>query len=343
METRFALGLVAVLLTAPLAARANCVTSVLSNGRPLTSGWLAFQGVIDDKESYVYVYDLRQDGFVADSHLWNDTLVDAHNPSLSKDGRWIVFMARPAENTPMRIWAWNPSLSAPTDLTLLSHGNTNLYDEDPKFSPDNTHIIFKRNGSIFVMAVTGLDGNISVKDVHRLVGGKRGMHSEASGPVLSVDNGFAYFFRHPEGQDKRLERLTLDNFETVEDMPYRNASGTESYYPALRQNGVVYFARHVADAGNGDPGPDSIYFMRPNRKMKSAALAPDNLCNAVEGDVENADPAPIGSDLLAFSSTFGTGQYSLYVGNGQGEVWDFSGTQIPAVSGALQGASYAPY
>ncbi|MBV9993284.1 MAG: hypothetical protein JOZ72_18575 [Alphaproteobacteria bacterium] len=59
-------------------------------------------------------------------------------------------------------------------------------------------------------------------------------------------------------------------------------------------------------------------------------------------DVENADPAPAGSNLLIFSSTFHGGRYQLYAGNGRGRVWRLADIDEAMTTGDLQGASYVP-
>lgn len=326
------------------AARADCVTSLRSSENPITSGHVAFQRVVGENESYVYVYDVANQLLVADSSAWRDVLYDAHNPSLSRDGRWIVFMARPKARVlkPMRIWAWNPSLPAPLDLTKMSGGNTGLYDEDPKFAPDDRHIVFKRDGSIVIMSVGGLARHIHLGAVATLAHGTRGGSDEASGPVLSADNTHVFFFRHPRGSES-LERLTLDDqFQVVEDLPYENPQDTESYYPALRRDGTLYFARHSVDSAKQIFGHDSIYVVAPGQDVAGAVKAPVNLCDAVAEDVENADPAAAGAGLVIFSSTFHGGRYQLYVGNGRGGVWSFADINGAMTTGALQAASYVP-
>jgi hypothetical protein len=339
MKLTLSASLAVLLCTMPAVAQAGCVTALQQSANPLDAGHLAFQGVVSDADSYVYLYDVASKTIVADSHAWSDTLVDAHNPSLTSDGRWMVFMARPAYDTPMRIWGWTPRLRRPIDLTTLSGGDTGLYDEDPKFAFDDEHIVFKRDGAIVVMKAAVREKAIRLGPVTVLAPGKRKTSTEASGPVLSASNRFVYFFRHPSGSEN-LERLTLKHFETVDDLSYDNPPNTETYYPALASDGTLYFARHPLDPVTHDPGHDSIYVVAPGGQVKKAALAAENLCMASPGDVENADPAPAGSGLLVFSSTFGGERYLLYVGNGEGQVWDFSGTPVAAESGDLQGASY---
>jgi Tol biopolymer transport system component len=321
----------ALFCAAAVSAQAQCVTSLASGASPITTGHLAFQGVVSDTESYVYVYDFKHRTF-ADTTHWT-TVVDAHNPSLTQDGKWIVFMARPALNQPMRIWAWNSSLAEPVDLTTLSGGNTSVYNEDPKFAFDSGHIVFKQNGAIAIMSVSGLNGTISVGAPSVLASGLRGTSTEASGPVLAAKNNLVYFFRDVS-PDEHLERLTLDDFTTVKDVSYASPSGTETYYPSLAKDGTLYFARHTVSP----TGMDSIYTVAPHQNVNSATPVASNLCG-----VENADPAPDGAGDLVFSSTF-AGRYQLYVGDTAGDVWNFSDRpEINATSGALQGASYSPH
>lgn len=320
--------------TAAFSANAQCVNSLAASPSPIVSGHLAFQAVRSDTKSFVYVYDFEHRTF-ADTTHWH-SVVDAHNPSLTRDGKWIVFMARPAINQPMRVWAWNASLAEPVDLTAMS-GNTSVYNEDPKFAPDDQHIVFKQDGAIALMSVSGLNGPISVGLPKVLAAGERGTSTEASGPVLTYNNKYVYFFRGTS-PNEHLEKLTLKNFTTNGHVSYANPTDTETYYPSVQKGGALYFARHtVPENSNPNFGPDSIYTAAPHNKIGTAVLAASNLCNA-----ENADPAPDNAGHLIFSSTFG-GRYQLYVGDAVGDVWNFSDrAKINATKGDLQGPSYSP-
>jgi len=326
------------------AAGAGCVSELSTKARPIT-GILAFQQVLDGS-SNIYVYDMAQDAFIADSTRWDPDFAQAFNPSLSRDGHWVVFMARADDGQFMRLWAWNPSMSRPQDLTPMLGNHTDLYYEDPKLAPDDRHLVYKLQGAIYIARVK-LGGGIALSGFHRLAKGARNEDTEASAPVVSADNKFVYFFRGPKTVDQHIERVTLDGgFHRTGRTRLFTPQDTSSYYPALRRNGALTFARHV-NKGGGLYGTDTIYTVPPHTAVKDAVPAPFNLCDQVKGDVENADAAPVGRDLAIFSSTFasppGTSVYSLFVGDAQGEVWDLRTGRLADLTGWLQGASYAPH
>lgn len=330
------LALCAVACGAAFSVQAQCVSALAAGTSPITTGHLAFQGVRNTGGSFVYVYDFTTRTF-ADTTHWR-RVVEAHNPSLSHDGKWIVFYAPIAHGLPSRVWAWRASLKEPIDLTTMSGGDTSVYNEDPKFAPDDKHIVFKEDGAIALMTVTELNKNIAVSAPTTIVTGMRGYPTEASGPVLTFNNKYGYFYRDIK-PNEHIERVALSGFTPGADLSYGNPSATESYYPAVQKDGTLYFVRHTVTNDPDNPyGPDMIYTVTPHTNFGAAAPVATNLCSS-----DNSDPAPDNAGHLIFSSKF-AGRYQLYVGDvGDTSVWNFSDRpEINKTAGALQGASYAP-
>lgn len=109
---------------------AKCTSQLVRPGSEgVSAGHLVYEDRDDADNSALHLYD-----FTSDTRLdpnWEEIgITQARNSSFSPDGHWIVFSAV-HNNTKWSLFAWNPSLGNPIELT----GSLKFRrSEDAKFS-----------------------------------------------------------------------------------------------------------------------------------------------------------------------------------------------------------------
>ena len=138
------------------------------------------------------------------------------NPHISADGQSMVFMGQNSAsgdgNWDVYLSTWDGShWGMPRNLT----GPNETVDEDPKFSPDGTHIVFKIDGAVTEMT---LDGKVT-----RTITGK---DPEAGQPYY-LPNGKDIMYSEGSDASAKIVVKTADGQHRVlADFP-----GTVDYYP----------------------------------------------------------------------------------------------------------------
>jgi WD40-like Beta Propeller Repeat len=164
------------------------------------------------------------------SENWR-SVISPINAHPSPDGHYITFMGSP---TSSRVKEWDVFLSHwdgakwsnPIDLT----GPNGKRDEDPKFSPDGTHIVYKEDGVLATMTVTGAKKSYLTSGKH-----------DSSTP-----------FYTPDGKGILFERdgniFLLRNDITTKMVP---PPGISSYYPIGVDSDRFLFTRVQASHYDG--------------------------------------------------------------------------------------------
>lgn len=185
-------------------------------------------------DGQLWQMDLASGRMAAISAGW--PVENAINPHVSPDGKSLVFMADQASDSDLD---WDVFLSRwtgtewaePTNLT----GPNGKADEDPKFSPDGTHIVFKIDGAVTEMALDGtVTRRVSRADPeagqpYYLPDGRSIMYSEGS------DSGARIVVRDPAGKRHVLA-----------DIP-----NTSDYYP-IGADDTSFFFTNVQDVTKYD-------------------------------------------------------------------------------------------
>ncbi|MDA3832807.1 MAG: cadherin domain-containing protein [Spirochaetales bacterium] len=265
------------------------------------SKYMAVPGGGDTTDGQIFVYDCNADA------LRNVTaslpLVNAMNPHFSADGARLVFMAVPEgkagdteydstegywhrKRTNLDIYVLDLSDGSLVNLTP----NSGVIDEDPKFSPNSSLVVWKREGQIWRMNADGTSPTqlTSTPD-------------EKSGPNYSPDASKIVYWSDG-GSSADIWWMSANGLGSAEIVG--NAS-IQDYYPIYRDSGNILYSRWESTSDHHD----KIY----NYNIGSGSSS----CLQVNvAGVEDADAAPVNSTYLVMSSTRngGEGSYDIYVG-----------------------------
>ncbi|MEN8138408.1 MAG: T9SS type A sorting domain-containing protein [Bacteroidota bacterium] len=278
------------------------------NAQPLDNGFVVYHSYTsyDAWNSKMYLLDLEENNIIEIGRDWNiDHEMNGH---ISPDGTKLVFMGDDkGEPRDWDIYLWEiGSSDQPINLT---HGYDRR-DEDPKFSPDGTKIVFKQaywsssvNGFIFDIKELDLSGNIinTVTSYNQV---------EESMPYYTAD-GLKIIYASSGGADGDIYSIDQDgsNNSIIE-----SQSSVQEYYPIVRDSETYFFTRWVSASDHHD----QVYI--GNFNGDPAVKAAFNVSTA-----DYSDAYPAGGDLAFFSSTRsgGRGAYDLYIGDvSTGEVWN---------------------
>jgi len=199
-------------------------------------------------------------------------------------------MGAPAGNHNSSSWdiyLWDLFSGLPINLTA----NNGLRDEDPKFSPNGSEIVFKQDGDLKVMDL------INDTIIHTT---NNGYSIEESMPYYTSDSQYIIYAR---GAGISSD-IYLINKDGMENQPLENITNIQEYYPIIRSNSTFLYTRWVSAANHHD----QIYlgyFSDTNAQSLSFN----------DESADDSDPFPVNSEYVLFSSnrSGGQGGWDLYL------------------------------
>ncbi|MFC0693462.1 discoidin domain-containing protein [Paraburkholderia humisilvae] len=289
--------------------QAACVNSPADQSNasfPSTlTGKLAYHSYVSygDGTSQIFIYDFTARTLTQVSKSsWG--IKDPMNAVFSPDGKWIAFMG--VTNNAWNVFIWQVgSNSAPINMTN-STGQTR--NEDPKFSSDGSKLFFKQNGDVMEATLSFTSGGpqfTSVVDVTNTA-----PSIESSMPFPSPDSS-AVYFATGTGAGLGLYKETIATHQKV---AFDAPSGLQTYYPMVRKDGTVFYARWLSAASQ----LDQIY-----SKVNPTDTPNQLSINDCKGN--NSDPSPVDGTNYLFMSSTTDGGYQLYVADvSTGKRWNLS-------------------
>ncbi len=304
-------SLVAGFAVAALAgqSQAACVNSpaAQSNSSFPTNltGKLAYHSYVSygDGTSQIFIYDFSAHSLTQVSKSsWG--IKDPMNAVFSPDGKWIAFMG--VTNNAWNVFLWQVgSSSAPVNMTN-STGQTR--NEDPKFSADGNSIFFKRSGDVMQATLSFTSGGPSFTSIVDIT--NTAPSTENSMPFPTPDNS-AVYFATGTGAGLGLYKETIATHQKV---AFDAPSGLETYYPMVRKDGTVFYARWKDASSQAD----QIY-----TKVNPGDTPNQLSINDCKGN--NSDPSPVDNTSYVFFSSTTAGGYQLYVGDvNTGKRWSLT-------------------
>jgi subtilisin-like proprotein convertase family protein len=268
----------------------------------------------DGVDGHLHVY--RADTDTLESVTTGLPVQNAMNPHFSPDGAALVFMALPA-GVPrslsfLEVYSLDLATSTLTRLTSNS-----VADEDPKYSPDGSMIVWKRQGQVWAM---NADGTTPTQLTFTA--------DEKSGPNYSPD-GSRIVYWSQAGSNADVWWMSSNGSGPGEIVGNANI---QDYYPIYRDADNILYSRWESSSDRHD----KIY----NYDIGSGTSS--RLALNAAG-VEDADAAPVNASNLVFCSTRGGGEgsYDIYVGRYDNDVV----YSLPAANSTHKdlGPSYSPY
>jgi hypothetical protein len=234
-------------------------------------------------------------------------LKDPMNAHWSPDGTKIVFMARPKKGGNYSAWydvflyTFGKS-GGPVNLTKTA----SRHDEDPKFSPDGSRIVYKVRPSTLVEMDLG--GNIRNTIVSS-------PDQDRSMPYYSADATAVWFANRPIGGSASSTSIHRINLDGSNEIVVVDAPGVVECYPVRDTVGQFLYARTASSTSLFD----QIYLFDGTQSVSLPFNTPD---------ADYSDAFPIGTQYIVLSSTRagGRGGYDLYIADrAMGTLWPLSG------------------
>ncbi|MCK5051954.1 MAG: T9SS type A sorting domain-containing protein [Candidatus Cloacimonetes bacterium] len=248
----------------------------------------------------LYIYDFSEQSLVEISENWNiDHTINAH---FSPDGSKIVFMGVPEGShyyNSFDVFLWELGSNIPINLTY----NNNIPDEDPKFSPSGNAIVFKQNGDLKIMDLSGNIINTITND---------GFSIEESMPYYTNDAQQIIYSRGA-GSDSDIYIINVNGSNN---QPLENVANTQEFYPITRDSYTFVYTKWVSSTNEHD----QIYL-----GYFSGANPQSLAFNDINANDD--DPFPFNSDFVFFSSdrSGSVCGWDLYLANiNSGSLWSLS-------------------
>jgi Tol biopolymer transport system component len=320
MQTSSVLMLSAGLVLCGGAASAQCSFTAQGTTAPALPGRVVYENADTGR---LYLYDFAAHHLTQLNTVgWGVT--GALNPVFSPDGSAILFTA--VANNERDLYYWVIGAATPTNITAAF---PNTRNEDPKFSPDGTKIVWKQTFSIEqANLVFNGSGTPSLTGAVQLVLGHQGMSDEASAPVYSPTQKYIYYYTGT-GSGAQVQQY---NTQTATHGPaFTMQPNTEYYYPVDPDYYEFFYTSWLTPTNTFD----KIYLY--SRVTQTATVFNPTDCAA-----NNSDPAPVDEDYFLYSRDDNPSgnRYELYLGQlSTGNAWLLP-SPINGSSGNFLGANY---
>jgi Tol biopolymer transport system component len=305
----------------PVSSNGAVVASSLA---PLLTGRIVYHSYVsyNDGTSQLFILNLASGTLTNLSSKWNN-LKDPMNAHWSPDGTKIVFMARPKKGGNYSAWF---------DIFLYTIGQSgnpaNLtstatrHDEDPKFSPDGSRIVYKvRPSTLLEMDLSGRVRNTIIST----------SGPERSMPYYTPDASAVWYSHLPSGGTGSAASIHRINLNGSNDSVSVDTPGVIDFYPIADTVGQFLYARTVSALNLFG----QIYLFNGTQSISLPFNTPD---------ADYSDAYPVGAQYIVLSSTRagGRGGYDLYLADrNTGVMWPIS-SYNPGVNTSREelGASY---
>jgi Tol biopolymer transport system component len=298
---------------------------------PVSSGTILFEAtdtLLNPPSQQLFLFNAAthvQTDFTA---TWR--LATPSNPHVSPDGKYVVFFAVLHNRTDIFMW----KVGSASYVNLTGH-MTNLRYEDPSFTFDGQALMAKQLSNIVEYSLDFKNPNvpkISGTTVFT-TDGVRNTPTEASGPWMSPDGRYVFFWRGTSAYPPVSVR-SIYVPSGVESAFAPNVSNFTDF-PVVRDYSVVFYVGHTTESGDAD----QIFLQAPNVTGTTPLQLPSNACHA-----DNSDPAPLNDDDILFSNDFGGNGYVGYIGAiSQASVWALSQIGLGISTSNIRGMTYTPY
>jgi len=267
------------------------------------TGKLAYHSYVSygDGTSQIFVYDFSARTLTQISRSsWG--IKDPMNPVFSPDGKWLAFMG--VTNNAWNVFVWQVgSNNAPVNMTNSSGQTRN---EDPKFSSDGGSLFFKQNGDVMQATLSFTSAGPTFTSVTDVTNSAASV--ESSMPFPSPDTS-AVYFAVGAGAGSGLYKETIATHTRV---AFDTPGGIDAYYPIVRADGTVFYARWK----DATSQLDQIYTKVNPTDTPSQLSIDDCMSN-------NSDPSPVNNTSYVFFSSTTAGGYQLYLGDvSSGKRWN---------------------
>ena len=288
---------VGVVCCASVAWSDPCSFTPAPDPAPFPPGRVVYQDAIGGG---LYIYDFK-DGTLTTVPI--SGLGSATNPVFSPDGGAILFSAVISDER--HLFYWTIGSAQPVNITAWMG---NLRNEDPKFSPDGYHVVWKQNFGIETANFAFNDlGQPILFNLQQLVANP----PEASGPVYSPTQKYVYYFTSTSSQPEQIQRYDVAAATTA---PAFAMDPTVQYYYPVAPDLYDFLYVSWLPGAIACPHCDKIYVR---------AKLPDSGTpwNPTDCAADNSDPAPVNEDYFVYSRRSAT-LYNLYLGQiSTGNAW----------------------
>jgi Tol biopolymer transport system component len=278
------------------------------SGVPALAGRIVYHSYVsyDDGSSQLFIMDLSSGRLTNVSSSWTNVR-DAMNAHWSPDGTKIVFMGRPKKGNSYSTWfdVFMYVVGQPGNPINLTN-TASRHDEDPKFSPDGTKIVYKvRPSTLYEM---DLNGNI-VNTIVSSSGNERSM------PYYTPDGAAVWFSQRPKGAASSFSSIHRINVNGANDTTIVDTPGVIDYYPIRDTIGQFLYSRTMSSTDlHGQ-----VYLFDG---VKSVSLT----FNTVDADYSDAFPIDLQYVVLSSTRAGGSGGYDLVIADrNSGAMWSLNG------------------
>lgn len=249
---------------------------------------------------------------------WN--IYNPHNPIISADEHWVVFTAESkffdSNNAPYYVFnLFMYRLGSNAQPVNLTNSTGATRNEDPRFSADQTKIVFKRwtnstTADIVLGNLTWAGGLPSLSLSGNLTQNATG--AQSSQPAYATDPAWVYYTKGAGANEQIWYRSAAPG--GGHDTLFDGSTGISTYYPVPRNDYRVTYTRWK----DGTSQLDQIY--QKETPTSTPVQLSFNDCNS-----NNSDPAPVNGTSYTFFSSNETGRMELYLGDAQtGQRWNLT-------------------